>query len=805
MKNYKISLYIFGIICLISSCSPVNLFTRIEKTPRTHTYNYCISELKAPRSILNKKEWIVYSDRAKNFTTMNAGGKIKLKDLEYLEPLLVIGEKKEYLKLIRYNPEIIKNGKLTKRKDAEFYGWIHRSKLLLNNQSITNIKTGLKNKSILAIADTLALKKADVFFQDDSVKTFKNPELYDITNKPSLYDIVYIMKRATERKKVLISRTPYITPENVKSGIIGWINSNLIQTIGQQLFINKTEPIQTNETLNHITKPNSMKYDPVIVKPFTDNKNLRTATLLPIIDRSDNCIFNVNGNTISFEQKLILDKELRKINVMFVIEPGENTIKQMPALINSFQNMKPIFQNTENSYTFRFGLVISNYKDGKLNTDTVNYTDNFNDIISNLVYLTKNNKLSPIPSSLAWHGLKAGIKLISQQEPATNIVIMFGEKGRPNQWPEAQIARQAGKYNCRFMGYQMYSGEENDYNNFVIQYTNLINTTAGLVAKKKREQIVYSNQLREKNAFIETSKNAFYLDFPERSMTQGGICFPEKQQLFSLDQLTTSIDSFLMQIKADNTTLTESIEKAFITVGNSKDKYDQSLLNHFHLEKKDKIELSFKQSFKSTYPLWYKRCNDTTAIDSTYHYQLLLSEKELENMRNIIEAIAEIEVDSKQIDKSKKSRFFKSKKSNSRKICDCPEEDFSTQTSTSQIPDSLLKIKYLSTKKPRKILKLVLLNEIYSCPFCKSKTKIKKLTLADVQELIFQAPTYTHQLQNITIKNLTRRRKLKDPDFEELLNYYKSKKEILDSEINEKISFTSSDETYYWVNTEWLP
>ncbi|GAF05240.1 type VI secretion system protein TssR domain-containing protein [Saccharicrinis fermentans] len=789
-------------ICFITACGPVNVFTRIKKTPKTHSYNYCIDELKAAKSIINKKEWIVYSDREKNTTTMSPGGKIKFKDLEFLEPLLVIGHHRGYLKVLKYDPAIVKNGSLADRKKAEYYGWIHQSKLLLDNQSVTDIRSGLKKKSILAIADTLTVNNAHLFFEQDSVKLFKNPNLYNLTHLQGLYDIVYIMKRATERNKVLISKTPYISPDNVKTSIIGWVNDVLIQNIGQQLFINNSSYTASKSPAS---RPNSMRYSPVLIKASNNPQVYKTASLLPVIDRSDNCIFNVNGNTISFKDKIQIEKELEHINVLFYIEPGQKTMIQLPALINSFQNMNPIFRDAQNNYSFQFSSVIANYQAGKLKMDTVNFTDNINDIITQLVRITKGEPLHALPSKLSWKGLGTCMDIIEQQKPATNLVVVFGEKGQSNTWDEHPIARRAAQNNCRFLAYQMFSDEGNDYNNFVTQFTDLIHATAQLIATKKRERIVYSDQLRKNNVFEEKSKNAFYLDFPKRSMTQGGIYFPEKSQTVDFNQLNTSIDSFIQQIKADHQNLVKSINKAFITVGNSKDKYDASFLTHFNLTQNHKIGPNFKKSFQKTYPLWYQNYIDTMAQDSIINYQLLLSEKELENIRTIVDNIAELNVD------TRIKIVGKTKKTKTKKACDCPDEFFTNETPVYEDPENPPITKYLSTRKSRKTLKNLLLSEIYTCNYCKTKTKPKKQSLAKVSELIFQAPTKSKILINTDIKSLTKRKflsfkhVLSDEEFETLLEHYKMKKSILDREINDKVSFTSAGENYYWVNADWLP
>ncbi|MDL2303706.1 hypothetical protein LJC28_04860, partial [Dysgonomonas sp. OttesenSCG-928-D17] len=87
------------IILVFSACGPVNRFTKAKKIPREYSLNYCGGEgIKAPKTDLNKEPWIVYSDREKNTTYNNPGGKVKAKDVDYLDPFLVIGTKGDHLR-----------------------------------------------------------------------------------------------------------------------------------------------------------------------------------------------------------------------------------------------------------------------------------------------------------------------------------------------------------------------------------------------------------------------------------------------------------------------------------------------------------------------------------------------------------------------------------------------------------------------------------------------------------------------------------------------------------------------------------
>lgn len=89
------------------------------------------------------------------------------------------------------------------------------------------------------------------------------------------------------------------------------------------------------------------------------------------------------------------------------------------------------------------------------------------------------------------------------------------------------------EYNCRLLGFQLYGGEPDNFNNFVLQIGNMIDCSAPRISRKKRELIVYPEQLRNGNEYAEVNHNTYCLDFPNRSMTQGWLVFPQKNGIRS--------------------------------------------------------------------------------------------------------------------------------------------------------------------------------------------------------------------------------------------------------------------------------
>jgi len=175
-----------------------------------------------------------------------------------MEPLLVIKKRGDYYKLIRYSPEILNNQRLTNRKEAEYCGWIHKDRLLLFDNAITEIRNGIKLKNLTAIQESRIITDADKFFKNDSLILYTQPKL-EIPAKTlmELNQIVYVLKMTDDDTKALISYSPVINPDNLSSSIIGWVDASLTVPFGQRLTLSRA-PELTSGFYDLITGRNLM-------------------------------------------------------------------------------------------------------------------------------------------------------------------------------------------------------------------------------------------------------------------------------------------------------------------------------------------------------------------------------------------------------------------------------------------------------------------------------------------------------------------------------------------------------------------
>lgn len=823
MPKYILFLFLFGSV--ITSCAPVNVFTRLKKTPREYTMNYCGEEIKAPFSPFNKQTWVVFSDREGNYTLQNPGGKVKMKDIDYLDAFFVTRRKGDYYKLIKYDPAIVNDNiftsKIKDRKQAKYYGWIHRSHLLLTKQSETDIATGFKNKQLTIVSDTTSMTDPEFYLVKDSIKIFKDPDLRIEKGTVPFYEIVYTLKTSRDRQKKLIARKPVVSPDSVNSDILGWVHDSVIQNLGQRLHAKITSIPE--DSLLFFTKNNqdelrisdwtfeesvnfsyrnskALKYNPILSYCQTDSLiSFKTGIPGQVVDQSDNYVLNVNGNKISYGKFKQLEKDLKKLNVTFIFEGKDQVIENYPSIVNVMQNLQPVFENNEDRFSYKFGAVIASQGEvpnSGPQIKSIGLTASYTDVIDYLIAETDSTmNMKPLPTRHTWSGVRRAVDMIESYKEETNVFVIIGEEGY-SEWVDSVLVRRMANANCRILGFQMYSVSENVGNNFVLQIENMIAHCAERESIKKREKIVYVDQIKKTNRYRESSRNVYALDFPQRSMTPGWVLFPEKTIIMPLDILTNGIDSLIAEVKWDNDNLINSLYKAFSEVGNHRYQYDSIWVSYNNFQPQQVLNKKLPKMFTTQLPAWFlptQKMMVQKSVDQEIDYHLLLSKEEMVDLLMFMTSLCENEVDYK----------YKGYRKKTKKKCNCPDdeitEEYNELTFDPENPE------YLSTRMIRKKLQDLYFDEVRHCKLCRIKKEdVRHYTLAGAQLRITGCPTYTLMTQK-TIGNIRKKQCMSDTELDELISYFKQKKEELDGYMNHADKFESNGQTYFWVPQNLLP
>lgn len=815
---------IFSIACL-TACGPVHRFTRVKNVPREYVRNYSVEGVKAPRSLSLFKHhpWIVFA-KEQGTSYLSPSGKNEMQAVEYMDAFLVIKRKGDWLKLIQYNPAILKNGKLKEWKQAQYCGWMNQNDLLLTRSGFTDVLTGFKNKQVVMLSDTVALANPSAYFANDSVKLFENTDLTQEAGKIPFCSIVYPYKISEDKGCVLVANKPQLDADSIGQTVVGWIDRGLLTAARQQLHIDiaslpdstlifkdreRKDTLQLSagdmrQKLEFAESHPTIRYSPVLFYKENDTSLcFRTHIPMPIIDKQESYVLNVNGNPIYYSTfKNKIEKDLQKINLMFVLEGKENTIQQFPAVVNTIQGLQSQLVNDE-SFSFRFGAVLT-FNEPDSPTDPIcKLTPDYMELLDFLSAKARNVKqLKPTYGRFgSWSGVQIGVEQFNKCPDETNILVVIGDKGFNSEWADSTLVNKLVKNNCRLLGFQLYGGEPDNFNNFVLQIGNMIDCSAPRISRKKRELVVYPEQVRNENEYAEVGHNTYCLDFPNRSMTQGWLVFPQKNESLELEGLTSALDSMLLQVKFDNTLLSNSLTRAFDEVGTQRYKADSTMTDYYHIRQAGVQPIL--SVLPGVEPAWNLPAQPVVLPDSlsrTLEYYLLANEDEFKRLRKYVEEPAKLIVDYKY-------EAVKKKKQAKVDICDCPNDYFETDTEESTVhvkTDSLNVPEYASTRRVRRKLVRHFLSERNTDKYCKVKRKtFLRMPISEALQRFTSCPADYPFFEVYRVKDLKDKDMITDVELDMLIEYFKEKKKMLDEAAGK--SFKSNGETYYWISRELLP
>jgi len=827
--------YVFLFMLLTSACGPVNMLSRFKRTPREYSLNYCFSDIRAPKSRLSEETWIVFSDRENNVTYQNPGGKIIFKQMSFMEAFFVIREKGEFLQLVKYDPQLVENNPrariIRNRKKAEYYGWVRRSNLLLTKQSSLDMATGFKNKAVTMIVDSLAITQHQIIFDSDSILTFKDDAMTVPNRKIPVHEILYILKSSADRKKYLVAGKTQLNPSESETETLGWISTSIVKEVGQRLFVetesiqnapNASEPVfldqQQRDTLNidaiesHETDLYAKNNPPFRFAPVrsyqTDSCGIsfNTALPAPLIDKSQMHVLNLNGNKIMYPDFLNLEKNLRKLNLIFVFEGRERVWQEYPRLMSVVQNLQSLFDADDDPYQYKFGAVFS-YRQNLLPTTyqlkTYGLAPSYHNLLDFLITEMDSVEFyQPITNQQAWSGLRKAVEMMEEYPDESHLMIVIGESGYESEKADSLLVKRIANANGRMIGYQLFNETLSNYdNNFVLQIENMIDTYARYDVSLRRERLVYTNQFMSQIHYRESMKNVYALD-QQKTMTQGWILFPAKSIEMQHDILTQSLDTIFSEIKQDNESVIENLYRAFDEYGDRFYLHAPSWLAYNLQDSLWPINRESLRKMSGKPPAWYMQ-SSTVSVgyeDNDLDYHLLLSESEMKEIRGFLEDITRYEPDFKYKGKRKKV-----------KLCNCPDDNLTMEEirSNELVYDKFGNPSYLNTRKIRNHVYTSYLSRIKSS--YKMKTirpcKYKYYTLAEAGLEIAGNPTKDAILQKFKIRDLKRKKNMNNVELDTLILYYKQKRTALDNYMhqNNKHSFVSNGETFYWINRDLLP
>lgn len=801
-------------LSLITACKPINSSTKIMKTPDEFTRNYCCGEVAVPKSAERGTPWIVYSDRDQNPTYFIPGGKVKQKEVSYFDALAVIGENGDYVEVAKYEKGVFEGRRVKDPAKAEYLGWMPKSNLILSSKAMTDVATGLVMKMITTINDTLPLSHTDKFFTDGEVTLYGEPELLTPIGTITFQKPVFLSKRSADRDKCLVIGEEDFTPEKASSVKSGWISSSMLRPLGEMLYCDFSEmpikrftlsnpksgvsySIPTSSTRRYLYPyklPDFVGVNPIYrLEEFDDNTAIvRSAAPVSIINDENNLVYSLAGTPISKSMYDGLTGSLKHINIIVTFSGQREVDAKFKQYAGYLQQLDGMIKKHSQDFQFRLGYCVGFDADNSGLSKCLP-SGNISKVLSNLQKYADDTTRKVRFTNDAWFALRESISLLSQYRDEQNIVIVIGENGSQKEMIDDALVNSLVNANCRIIGCQLFSNRGNSFNNFVLQVEDMITRSADRLAKVKKKQLVHSEQICSNNHYKEFSENVYGLDYPKNSMHQGWVIFPRKKEALSPDLLLSVADSTISMIEYETKDILDHIGETFKNSGVGRTLINQNWLrlNGFSTAY-DGISNEFQTLASKTPVSNYPANLRVDAKDlKKGKYMLFVTDSELNRIRQYLNELLKVRVDSRNIASSQKKQRMRS----------CPD-----MMNESSIVVAREQREYQNTSKARKSMYKTYLRWAKDEKVYPRKGKeMKKLTLSKNQQEAFTVVSFNSFMSTTKLSDLKRRRAVDDAQLDKFQEYLLKKQKALEDAISNENKYEFNGQTYYAIDADLLP
>ncbi|WP_133177668.1 type VI secretion system protein TssR domain-containing protein [Chitinophaga parva] len=599
-------LFVVSLLLCMQARAQFSPGKRIIHSPAN--FRYPTADTRDPSKKTETTAWVVFSDREDNYSTTTPGGSLVFKKLPFMQPFLVSDTKEGYLRLMSYDPSVLKGVKIVDKRKAVSYGWIPRNKVLMWQKALTDDRTHFPLKALAIINAEAPIEQPKFFFSHDSIIVFNSPELQTpLKEKLKLQDLVYIYKFSEDHKKALVGHASMLTADSARQAIIGWVSADVVHLWGSRLYIGmpkgggfaedsiaaqlfnkhltavapygghfETDPLLAPGNPVFRTIPVLQDYGKSLDQPF------HSAVATNVFDKSGNTVINIKGSRIDYNNYLHLRRFGNRVNVVFVVDGGSSMKNYLPGITNTIQNFADVFgaKNFANC-EYQFGAVVYRgpngcYQGKGINSFEPNGTySKVVDFINKQAAITQ-QCAATISDQPYYEGVQAAIEMLKKYPMQTNIVIVAGSTGNPGsntRPPEEGLVRGLVETDARLLVFQVYNKSDPSFDNFVLESKTLLERAAQQQADAKKLRMVKGEGLATTQQFntAYTDSVSYYLNYPDGSLIPGAIVFPGRGAVKTNREMMSALKRFLNEVYNDNRQIITSLDSVFMTSGRLKE------------------------------------------------------------------------------------------------------------------------------------------------------------------------------------------------------------------------------------------
>lgn len=650
---------------------------RIEKMPVN--FRYPTPQTKDPSGKTASTAWIVFSDSEENYTTTTPGGTLVFKKLTFMQPFFVSDEKNGYLRLVKYDPSILKKStRIGDKRKAVSFGWIPRNKVLMWQKALTDERTRFPFKAVGIISGAGPIAQPKFYFSHDSIIVFNSSALQTpAAQKLKLHELIYIYKFSEDGKKALVGHSSQLTADSAATSVAGWVSSDVVHLWGSRLYAGMGKSTSYDDDsvaaqyfrrqLTPVKQEGAnFEYDPLLApgnpvfrtipvvqqKGQALNKTYRSAVANNVFDKSSNTVINIKGSRIDYNNYLRLRRFGNHVNVIFVVDGGSSMKDYLPGITNTIQNFADVFgKKSFSNYEYRFGAVVYRGNQGCSQGQGMNAFEpagNFSRVVDFL------NKQAAITGQCAgtiaeqpyYAGVQEAVNMLKKYPMQTNIIIVAGSTGNIKSYAPSEdvLVRGLVETDARMLVFQVYNKFDPSFNNFVLESRQLLEKAAQQQAERKKLRMVKGEGLAVTQQFntAYTDSVSYYLNYPEASLIPGAIVFPGRGAVKTNREMMTALNRFLGEVYTDNKQIITSLDSVFMTSGRLKEKIAEPVMASISqpgANLPDNLgELLPHNAFKYYFDVEVKE--GMMAKGSPMEYALLLSHDEIIQLSDVLSRLA---------------------------------------------------------------------------------------------------------------------------------------------------------------------
>ncbi len=590
----KFNLKIATILVLFSNVINAQVPSGSKVLFSPNEYNRPSGEISLKNEATRGNDWVVYADRDNVQTYTKPDGKENFKIINFLEPFFVIEEKGDFVRLVKYDVTIFRSDNKSARKilnTAVLMGWAEKRKLLLWKHALVTPQ-GFTIKALSIINDKNALMNPGKFIRNGNiVKIYNSPDLHDLNeNEILMFQFLFIYKTSDDNNNYLIGKSFQTSTSSIKGEILGWAPKSIVQKWEARLCLepnwdilaanerratgvkatlwrndvevlsvmkgNKTEGLWQDDPYEVRAEPEWKRFPVLTVFP---HQIIETGLITKIFDKEGNQSIQTADQLATEKKYNALRENMRKINVVFVMDGGSTMNGFYDPILNSIQKTIDLVVERKNN-TYQWGGVI--YRDhveescpmGPRNVEKIDLSSNTSPLLDFFKEASQdskecNDKERP---QAVFLGLEKALRMMTEHRDETNIIILIGNTG--NRMPDTkgpsfeQISKLIVETETRLLVFQVNNAADKSYDDFIRQSHKLISTSAKSISEKIRlNNPKIAGKVVEPKYVQFEDKNFYHLDYPTTSPLPGFVIFPDKGSPMSAIDLEKGIGKLIQE------------------------------------------------------------------------------------------------------------------------------------------------------------------------------------------------------------------------------------------------------------------